>query len=106
MDTPPPLSPRQQYVQWIEDRIEDHKASLTRDELLSLADQAVDALYDTDDGQYPLTEILLRDAVDALILRRLRLPSYRQWLKAYRNDTPDRPLQETNGDSADTPPTS
>lgn len=103
MDAPPPLSPRQQYVQWVEDRIEEHKAALTREELLSLADDAVDGLYDTDDGQYPLTEILLRDAVDALIFRRLRLPSYRQWLKAYRSDTESRPLQGTNGEATDTP---
>jgi hypothetical protein len=29
--------------------------------------------------------------VDALILRQLRLPTYRQWLKMCRNDTADRP---------------
>lgn len=86
-----PLSPRQQYVAWIEDRIEDFKAALARDELLAIAEQAVEGLYDTDDGQYPLTEILLRDAVDALIFRQLGLPTYRQWLKACRNDTADRP---------------
>lgn len=95
----PQLSPRQQYVQWVEDRIEDYKSALTREELLSLADQAVDGLYDTDDGQYPLTEILLKDAVDALIFRRLHLPTYRQWLKSYRNDTPDRPPEVTDGNS-------
>ncbi|MBW3553240.1 MAG: hypothetical protein KY466_07015 [Gemmatimonadetes bacterium] len=89
------ISPRQEYVQWVEDRIEDHKSALTREELLSLADQAVDGLYDTADGQYPLTEILLRDAVDALIFRRLRLPTYRQWLKSYRSDTPRRPPEGT-----------
>lgn len=96
------ISPRQEYVQWVEDRIEDHKSALTREELLSLADQAVDGLYDTDDGQYPLTEILLRDAVDALIFRRLRLPTYRQWLKSYRSDTPSRPPDGTTprGDDA------
>ena len=93
----PRLSPRQEYVQWIEDRVEDYKSGLTRDELLSLADQAVDGLYDTDDGQYPLTEILLRDAVDAVIFQRLHLPTYRQWLNSYRSDTPERPLQETDG---------
>jgi hypothetical protein len=100
------LSPRQQYVQWLEERIEDHKAALTRDELLSLADEAVDGLYDTADGQYPLTEILLRDAVDALIFRRLHLPTYRQWLKTYRSDTQDRPIEGTNGGSAETPSSS
>lgn len=80
-------SPRQQYLDWIEDQIEEYKASLTREELLLLADEAVRQLFDTNDGQYPLTEILLRDAVDALLFERLRLPSWRTWLRAYRNDT-------------------
>lgn len=77
------ISPRQRYARWVEERIEDYKSGLTREELLSIADEAVDGLYDTDDGQYPLTEILLRDAVDALIFQRLRLPSFRQWLKSH-----------------------
>lgn len=91
-----PLSPRQEYALWIEERIEDYKSALTRDELLSIADDAVHGLYDSDDGQYPLTEILLRDAVDALIFRRLHLPTYRQWLRSYRSDTPDRPPKRTD----------
>ena len=96
MDGLPPLSPKQRYVRWVEDRIEDYKAALTRDELLSIADDAVQDLFHTDDGQYPLTEILLRDAVDALIFRRLHLPTYRQWLRSYQNDTPARPPQGTD----------
>ena len=100
MDTP--LSPRQEYVDWIEDRIEDYKSALTREELLSIADQAVDGLYDTDDGQYPLTEILLKDAVDALIFRRLHLPTYRQWLRSYRNDTDARPQEGTDAGDVET----
>lgn len=91
------ISPRQEYIQWIEDRIEDFKSSLTREELLSIAEQAVDGLYQTDDGQYPLTEILLKDAVDAVIFQRLHLPTYRQWLNSYRTDTPDRPPEGTGG---------
>jgi hypothetical protein len=92
-----PLSPRQEYVAWIEERVEDFKAGLARDELLTIAEQAVEGLFETEDGQYPLTEILLRDAVDALILRQLRLPTYRQWLKMCRNDTADRPDSGTTG---------
>ncbi len=90
-----PRSPRQRYNDWVQDRIEEHKASLTRDELLSLADRAVSELFDTDDAQYPLTEILLRDAVDALIFQRLQLPGYRRWLRTCRTDTPDRPQNGT-----------
>ena len=91
-------SPRSLYQRWVEDRIEDHKAGLTRDELLTLADEAVTQLFHTDDDQYPLTEILLRDAVDALIFRRLGLPTYRMWLKTCQSDTPARPEERTPGD--------
>lgn len=81
-------SPRQRYLDWIEEQIEEYKASLTREELLLLADEAVQQLFAAHDGQYPLTEILLRDAVDALLFQRLRLPSWRVWLRAYQKDTP------------------
>ena len=94
-------SPRQQYTDWVQDQIEEYKASLTRDELLSLADTAVSDLFDTDDAQYPLTEILLRDAVDALIFRTLDLPGYRKWLKTCQTDTPTRPQNRTDDDAAD-----
>lgn len=94
-----PLSPRTEYTDWIEEQIEEFKGGLTRDELLSLADEAVTALFDTRDGQYPLTEILLKDAVDALIFRRLDLPTYRQWLRSCHNDTYPRPPKGTPGDA-------
>jgi hypothetical protein len=95
-----PLSARQQYVAWVEDQVEDFKASLSREDLLALAEEAVEGLYETQDEQYPLTEILLRDAVDALIFRRLRLPAYRQWLRTCQTDTEDCP-REWTGDAAD-----
>lgn len=97
----PARSPRQRYLDWVDDCIEDYKASLTRDELLGLADQAVSDLFATDDGQYPLTEILLRDAVDALIFRRLGLPDYRRWLRTCQTDTPARPPEGTDTDESD-----
>lgn len=81
-------SPRRRYLDWVEDQIEEYKASLTRDELLQLADEAVQRLFAANDGQYPLTEILLRDAVDSLIAERMRLPTYRSWRRAYHKDTP------------------
>lgn len=81
-----PISPpRQRYLAWVEEQIEEYKTSITRDELLQLADDAVQQLSETRDGQYALTEILLRDTVDALIFERLKLPSYRVWL-----DRPER----------------
>ena len=88
-------SPRQRYNDWVQDRIEEYKASLTRDELLSLADQAVGQLFHDDNAQYPLTEILLRDAVDALIFDALDLPGFRKWLNTCQTDTTDRPQNGT-----------
>lgn len=88
-------TPRQRYQAWIEEQLEEHKAALTRDELLDLAEVAVQQLFDAPDGQYPLTEILLCDAVDRLLLARLNLPDFRQWQRLCRNDTRSRPLQET-----------
>jgi hypothetical protein len=93
--TSPTQTPRQRYHAWIEEQIEECKAGLTRDELLDLAEVAVEQLFDSPDGQYPLTEILLCDAVDRLLLDRLNLPDYRQWQRMCRNDTPNRPLKET-----------
>jgi hypothetical protein len=93
-------TPRQAYLAWIEDRIEDHKETLNRDELLQLGDEAVRALFASPDGQYPLTEILLRDAVDTLLFHRLGLPSYRQWRRMCQNDTEGRPLESTEAAEA------
>lgn len=91
----PAETPRQRYQAWIEEQLEDYKAGLTRDELLDLAEVAVQQLFDAPDGQYPLTEILLRDAVDRLLLDRLNLPAFRQWQRMCRNDTRPRPRPGT-----------
>lgn len=93
--TAPHSAPRQRYQAWLEEQLEEYKAALTRDELLSLADEAVQQLFTSPDGQYPLTEMLLCDAVDALLLRRLNLPSFKQWQRLCRNDTDLRPLEVT-----------
>ena len=93
--TAPATAPRQLYQTWVEEQIEDFKTALTRDELLSLADEAVQKLFDAPDGQYPLTEILLCDAVDALLFRRLNLPDYKEWAKQCRSDTRKRPRKST-----------
>jgi len=93
--TAPKTAPRQLYQAWVEEQLEDYKASLTRDELLGLADQAVAELYDSPDGQYPLTELLLCDAVDRLLVKRLGLPDFRQWQRVCRSDTRTRPQEVT-----------
>jgi hypothetical protein len=94
--TMPAETPRQRYQAWIEEQIEECKAGLTRDELLDLAEYAVQQLFDSPDGQYPLTEILLCDAVDRLLLARLNLPDFRAWQRMCRSDTGNRPLKGTS----------
>jgi hypothetical protein len=93
--TTPAETPRQRYQAWVEEQLEDYKAGLTRDELLDLAETAVDELFEAPDGQYPLTEMLLCDVVDRLLLARMGLPDFKQWQRLCRNDTPNRPLKET-----------
>jgi hypothetical protein len=95
------VSPRQQYIAWVEDQVEDFKAAVSREDLMSIAEEAVDELFDHRDGQYPLTEILLRDAVDALIIQRLGLPTYRQWLRTCPSDTPPCPEDGTPREGGD-----
>jgi hypothetical protein len=95
--TIPAETPRQRYQAWIEEQLEECKAGLTREELLDLAEVAVDQLFDSPDGQYALTEILLCDAVNRLLLARLNLPDFRQWQRLCRNDTRQRPAKATPG---------
>jgi hypothetical protein len=89
-------APRHLYLAWIEDQIEDHKSGLTREELLGLADEAVQRIQKSPDGQIALTEILLCDAVDALLIERLSLPDFRQWQRLCRSDTNPRHLKGTD----------
>lgn len=91
----PAAVPRQVYLAWVEEQIEEFKTSLTRDELLGIADEAVNQLFSQPDGQYPLTEMLLCDAVDALLFQRLNLPDYKQWLRQCQKDTAGRPRKGT-----------
>jgi hypothetical protein len=86
---------RQEYQTWVEDQIEEYKTTLTREELMDFAEQAVQQLFQSPDGQYPLTEILLCDVVDALLFEKLNLPSYREWRRTCRSDTKQRPLKRT-----------
>ena len=99
------ITPRQRYLSWIEDQIEEFKCGLRRDELLEIADEAVTGLIDAPDGQYALTEILVCDAVDRLIFQRLKLPTFKRWQKMFQNDTDDGPQLETP-DASPPPPDS
>jgi hypothetical protein len=70
---------KQQYHEYVMQRIEDYKDSLTRSELLKLGDEAATELYDGASGQLLLTEVLMQETVDQQIVKRLSLPSFRKW---------------------------
>ncbi len=70
---------RQEYGEFILERIEEFKNQLSREELLNLADEAVRELEVGPEGQLVLTEVLMLEHVDRLIMRRLNLPPFRRW---------------------------
>lgn len=91
----PRTAPRQKYLEWVEDQLEEYKTTLTREELMDVAEEAVERLHASPDGQYALTELLLCDAVDALLFERLSLPDFRRWRKSCQTDTSTRPPKGT-----------
>lgn len=79
----PPPSLKQQYQEYLLQRIEGFKNSIAREDLLRLGDEAVAELNATSEGQFVLTEVLMLDCVDRLITKRLALKSYRKWREHY-----------------------
>ncbi len=79
----PVPSLRQQYNEYILQRIDAYKNSLPREKMLALGDDASHELHAGSSGQFVLTEILMEETVDKLIAKRLRLPSYNKWRKQY-----------------------
>ena len=75
----PPRSLKQEYQEFILQRIEEYKNALPRQELLQIGDEAVRELQANAQAQYLLTEVLLLEHVDRIIARRLRLPSFPRW---------------------------
>src|SRR3982751_5073465 len=75
----PTRSLKHEYELFVEREIEDYKESVPRSVLLSIGDDAVNAL--AGEQQFALTELLLCDEVDKIIFKRLRLPSYATWRK-------------------------
>lgn len=75
----PPRSLRQEYDEYVMERIEAFKNQLARNALLAIADDAVQELEAEPQGQFLLTEIMMWEYVDRLISRRLRLPTYNRW---------------------------
>jgi len=74
---------KQLYQEYILERVEAYKDSFTRTELLRLGDEAVAELAAGAEGQFVLTEVLLLDSVDRMIIKRLSLPSYPKWRRHY-----------------------
>lgn len=75
----PRPSLRQQYDEYILQRIESYKNSIPRDELMRLGDEAAAGLHNGAEGQFVLTEVLMLDSVDDLIRKRLKLKSFNKW---------------------------
>jgi hypothetical protein len=73
----PTRSLKHEYELFVEQEIENYKESVPRSVLLSLGDEAVSEL--SAEPQFALTELLLCEEVDRLIVKRLRLPSYDAW---------------------------
>jgi hypothetical protein len=73
----PPRSLHAEYQHFIDQRIEEYKDQLPRADILAIGDEAVGELARSE--QIQLTEVVLREHVDAIIRRRLRLPSFRRW---------------------------
>jgi len=76
-------SPKQRYQEYLLQRIEDFKNSLPREELLKLGNEAVDEMQAPSEGQYFLTEVLMQEMVDRIIIKRLALPSFSRWRQKF-----------------------
>ena len=76
---PQQQSLRQDYAEFLEQRIEEYKEQLSREKLLAVADEAVRELDLASEEQLVLTEVLVLEHVDRLIMQRLNLPTFRKW---------------------------
>jgi hypothetical protein len=79
-----PRSLKQEYQEFILQRLEEYKNTVPRTELLKVGDEAVRELQASAQDQYLLTEVLLLEHVDRIIARRLRLPSFPRWRQKHR----------------------
>jgi len=79
----PPPSLKQQYQEFVMQRVEWFKNTMSREELMGLGDEAVSEMQATIEGQFMLTEVVMLDQVDRLIMKRLKLRSYAKWRQQY-----------------------
>src|SRR5258706_5468414 len=89
-----PRSLKQEYQEFILQRLEEYKNTVPRADLLKIGDEAVRELQTSAQDQYLLTEVLLLEHVDRIIARRLRLPPFPRWRPKHR------PLREAQRDPA------
>ena len=80
----PARSLKQEYQEFLLQRIEEYKNAIPREELLEIGDEAVRELQASAQDQYLLTEVLLLEHVDRIITRRLRLPGFPRWKQKHR----------------------
>jgi len=73
----PTRSLKHEYATFVDFEIERYKDSIPRSSLLKLADDAVESLRTG--AQLELSELVLCDAVNELIMRRLKIPVYDRW---------------------------
>ena len=73
----PTRSLKHEYANYVDLEIERYKDSISRSALLKLADDAIAAM--SAGSQLELSELVLCDAVNELIMRRLKLPAYDRW---------------------------
>ena len=76
-------SPQQLYQEFLVHRIEAYKNSITRQELMAIAGEALADQSASTEGQLLLTEVMMLDCVDRLIRKRLRLPTFKTWKQRY-----------------------
>jgi hypothetical protein len=76
-------SDKQYYHEYILQRIEGYKNSIGRDELLRLGDEAAAELQSAAEDQFLLTEVLMLESVDRLIMKRLSLRPYNRWRRQF-----------------------
>ncbi len=103
---------KHEYELFVEREIEAYKESLSRSTLLRIGDEAVALL--ASQQQLTLTELLVWEEVDRIIMRRLQLPTFQTWrrrrlrrLAAYRRPehwgfAPDAPIVRAIGARTDT----
>lgn len=78
-----PPSLRQQYQEYVLQRIETYKNSIGRSRLMELGAEAAAEMQDSGEEQFLLTEVLMQEAVDRLIVKRLKLPAFSRWKQQY-----------------------